>query len=64
MWRQALYLALQMTMAVLLVAVVLAEPASPAPADAQVGDGTPLSCTESALEGAVLATYFVRRHHR
>jgi hypothetical protein len=60
-----MYLALQMTMAVLLVAVVLAEPARAAPADAQVGDGTPLSCTESALEGAVVvATDFIRGNLR
>src|SRR5579859_834767 len=44
---------IHVTLAVLLAGVMLVGPASAAPADAVVGNGTPLSCSESNFDAAV-----------
>jgi predicted outer membrane repeat protein len=46
---------LQVTLAFVLVGGMLVGPASAAPADSVVGNGTPLSCTEGAFDNALSA---------
>ena len=50
-----MYRLVQAILAVLLVGGMLIAPASAAPADSVVGNGTPLSCTEGAFDTAISA---------
>jgi len=50
-----MYRLMQVTLAVVMVGTLLVGPASAAPADAVVGTGTPLSCTEGAFDTALSA---------